>query len=157
MGILPALWSFYIFAAHFSGKMAKLGGLALSRGERVSRSGAFTSRSVTGEGSLPSPSTWLCRNSRARASCPRCVSGTLPPQQGGRPRYLLLAAALRFARHRDHHRAFASAHIALEMEDLLPCAEHQFALAMGTVSEGPSRVACKCEWPLPSCQACSWP
>ena len=25
----------------------------------MSRSGAFTSRSVTGEGSLPSPSTWL--------------------------------------------------------------------------------------------------
>ena len=27
--------------------------------------------------------------------------------------------------------------------------------AMGTVREGPSNVACKWEWPLPSCQACS--
>src|SRR6266540_413100 len=24
---------------------------------------------------------------------------------------------------------------------------------MGTVSDGPSSVACKCEWPFPSCQA----
>ena len=34
---------------------------------------------------------------------------------------------LRFAHHGDHHRALASAHIALEMEDLLPCSEQQFA------------------------------
>ncbi len=45
-------WSFYILAAHFSRRMAGVWVLALSRGERVSRSGAFTSRSVTGEGSL---------------------------------------------------------------------------------------------------------
>jgi len=29
--------------------------------------------------------------------------------------------------------------------------------ATGTVSAGPSKVACRCEWPLPSCHACSWP
>ena len=33
----------------------------------------------------------------------------------------------------------------------------KFPSLMGTVSDGPSIVACKCEWPLPSCQACSWP
>ena len=37
---------------------ARVGNASLSLGERVSRSGALTSRSVTGEGSLPSPSTW---------------------------------------------------------------------------------------------------
>ena len=26
----------------------------------------------------------------------------------------------------------------------------------GTVSDDPSVVACRCEWPLPSCHACSW-
>ena len=30
-----------------------------------------------------------------------------------------------------------------------------FRSATGTVRDGPSNVACKCEWPLPSCQACS--
>src|SRR4029079_9987518 len=30
-------------------------------------------------------------------------------------------------------------------------------LPTGTVSVGPSSVACRCEGPLPSCQACSWP
>ena len=29
--------------------------------------------------------------------------------------------------------------------------------AIGTVSDGPKSVACRCECPLPSCQACSWP
>ena len=32
-----------------------------------------------------------------------------------------------------------------------------FPSATGTVKDGPSSVACKCEWPLPSCQARSCP
>jgi hypothetical protein len=35
---------------------AKVGNTALSRGERVSRDGAFSSRRGTGEGLLPAPS-----------------------------------------------------------------------------------------------------
>jgi hypothetical protein len=32
-----------------------------------------------------------------------------------------------------------------------------FPSAIGTVKDGPSSVACRCECPLPSCQVCSWP
>src|SRR5208337_4093011 len=35
--------------------------------------------------------------------------------------------------------------------------KHNFPSLMGIVIDGPSIVACKWEWPFPSCQACSWP
>ena len=38
----------------------------------------------------------------------------------------------------------------------LPSAEHGLASRTGTVRLGPSSVACRWEWPLPSCQVCSW-
>ncbi len=48
-----------------------------------------------------------------------------------RPVIVRRTGYLRFAHHGDHHRALTSAHIALEMEDLLPCSEQQFALNNG--------------------------
>ena len=60
-------------------RSAKLGSAALSLGERVSRSGDFTSRSVTGEGSfpqfrLPSAATLSPRETAVNPTRPRCVS-----------------------------------------------------------------------------------
>jgi hypothetical protein len=44
----------------------------------------------------------------------------------------------------DHKRALTCAHVAFEMEDLLPSPENELASATGTVSDGPSNVACRC-------------
>jgi hypothetical protein len=58
--------------------------------------------------------------------------------------------------HRDYNASLTPTHVTLQMEDLLPSTKYELPSAMGTVSDGPRNVACRCEWPLPSCQACSW-